>query len=76
MLPYENEDGVKRNWLRARYEWKVFREHMKHQPKSHAPLLNIFVEFARSAPWLAGHLWFFTGVVLVVIAGVAYAAYY
>ena len=71
MLPYEGKDGIKRNWLRAKYEWKVYREHMKNEPRSHAPFLNSLVEMCDSVHWLAGHLWFITLIGFILSTGLA-----
>lgn len=70
MKPYEGHDGLKRNWIRHVYEWKVFRVHWKKQPKSHDPVTNFFVEMSRSVPWLAGHLWLYS---LILTIGLAIA---
>ena len=69
-MKYLEEDGIKRNWLRFKFEWKAFKKHWKLQPKSHAPVTNFFVELCRATPFLAGHIWLFN--IIIAVSVIAY----
>jgi hypothetical protein len=67
---YKGQDGIKRNLMRYRDEWLDFQDYWKegNHVDSHDPVTNWFVEMSRHVPWLAGHLWRNSIIVLAAIA--------
>lgn len=71
---YRHKNGVMRNLWRYWDEWCDWRDYRKgvideEQGDSHDRVSNWFVELCRFRPWLAGHLWRNSVIVLVLAVG-------